>query len=295
MVWWPWAPLLGLETDARNSGSLAAVVAGLHFMAATCLYDGMLTYVEVNHSALLAEMTTSPTQRAAANAMSAIAAAAGSATSFLGYLAYGGDSPAAFRVVVVCVALVCVFVFEFAALGVDTYGGAPSTTTITPQPSAVAKPPPSGAPPALRVAPDRSSSDASSGSTSGTRSYWTFLRQLAASRSFLAFVVLATAQTFDCTFEKNFYVPFMDTLTADGGSGGEDGADTHTISRSTRGAFISASFLLPHLLTVAWTPLIRRRGLHATLTLVFATRLVILAVAAAAGRASPLAVMVVRC
>ena len=37
---------------------------GLHFTLSLCFYDGMLSYVEVNHNALLAEMTVSEGVRA---------------------------------------------------------------------------------------------------------------------------------------------------------------------------------------------------------------------------------------
>ncbi len=40
---------------------------GLHFALSLCFYDGMLSYVEVNHSALLAEICTSSHGRATCN------------------------------------------------------------------------------------------------------------------------------------------------------------------------------------------------------------------------------------
>jgi len=40
---------------------------GLHFALSLCMYDGMLSYVEVNHSALLAEICTSSSGRATCN------------------------------------------------------------------------------------------------------------------------------------------------------------------------------------------------------------------------------------
>jgi len=42
----------------------SSALLGLHFVFSLCFYDGMLSYVEVNHNALLAEMTVSEAERA---------------------------------------------------------------------------------------------------------------------------------------------------------------------------------------------------------------------------------------
>ena len=39
-------------------------LAGLNFTFNLCLYDGMLTFVEVNHHALLAEISVDSSERA---------------------------------------------------------------------------------------------------------------------------------------------------------------------------------------------------------------------------------------
>ena len=47
--------------------SAPSVLKGLHFTVSLCFYDGLLSYVEVNHSALLAEICTSSKGRATCN------------------------------------------------------------------------------------------------------------------------------------------------------------------------------------------------------------------------------------
>ena len=49
------------------SSSAPDVWKGAHFALSLCFYDGMLSYVEVNHSALLAEICTSSRGRATCN------------------------------------------------------------------------------------------------------------------------------------------------------------------------------------------------------------------------------------
>lgn len=81
------------------SGNAAAAAAGLHFLAAISVYDAALTFVEVNHSALLAELYPAhrgtpqggEAQRARANAFAGIAAALGSLSSFPAHVAWEAD------------------------------------------------------------------------------------------------------------------------------------------------------------------------------------------------------------
>jgi len=257
-LWWPWAA--PPEHDNAPLSTASAIAAGLHFTLAICAYDGMLTYVEVNHGAILAEATHDDAERARANAVAGIMAAVGSTSSFLGYLTYG--NLLAFRFVVLCVALLCVAVFEAAAHGLA--GGAEGALHTRDVDDAVKR---ARAPPA-------------------TGTFWTFLRTLASSRNFFVFVGVSALQSFDCTLGKTFFVPFMNLLAPDAGVSTAPAPDTTagrvpnaSVGVGARGLTIWLSFLIPHVLTVVWTPLIARRGLHSTLTLVFGLRLATLAAA----------------
>ena len=127
VVWFPWG-----ESE---------LMQGLHFASALCFYDGMLTYVkhalvwkkrpkrtdvhafsyvEVNHAALLADITVDSHERAEYNMYSAFCAAFGSLSSFFGHLCWGDAGGAAhpmatFRVFCVVVAAISCVCFEFTA------------------------------------------------------------------------------------------------------------------------------------------------------------------------------------
>lgn len=73
-----------------------------------------------------------------------------------------------------------------------------------------------------------------------------------------------------------------DSSSALGGGGGVSFLH-QPVPASFRGAAISLSFLLPHFITIAITPLISRRGLHWTLSKVFQARLVLIVVAVVVG------------
>ena len=60
----------------------SSTLAGLHFVTSLCFYDGMLTYVEVNHSALLAEISSSESVRQMQTCMLPFALGIGSLSAF---------------------------------------------------------------------------------------------------------------------------------------------------------------------------------------------------------------------
>jgi hypothetical protein len=67
-------------------GWSSSVLDGLHFTLILCAYDGLLTYVELNHGALLADLSSSVTDRTLLNQASAVGAILGSLSSFFGHL-----------------------------------------------------------------------------------------------------------------------------------------------------------------------------------------------------------------
>jgi hypothetical protein len=360
IIWWPWgvwshSPNPGADATTEGLWSPQSILAALHFVVALCFYDGMLSYVEVNHSALLAEMTDRPEERARANMYAGIAAALGSGTSFIAYVMYDTADLTHFRVLVLVVAIACLLIFEFAAWGIDSTANARS---------------PAHASHSVKQEDDMDVTENADDVVPRTKAekpigYMQFAFQLVRSRSFLAFVVLASLQSFDCAFEKNFYAPFMDVLTFNpsyhtirstsgssrvlsgqlvNGGGGvthgwstrsdaadavrlrsnlqhqqqvwlkwkagqldtgtavanpggtashENAVEEHQRTKSMRGMFISASFILPHVLTIMWTPLIKSQGLYFTLKLIFSVRLLVLIAASSVGRESSAAVLVV--
>jgi hypothetical protein len=383
LVWWPWPgeggggePPADDATYYDGAGGLssfspAALATGAHFTLSLLLYDSALTYVEVNHGALLADMSHSGGERAGANAWAAGMAAAGSVTSLAAYATWdarGGHHQGAFRAFVTALAAACAVVFVWASHvlsqppplppvgeaadgssssedggsksradysvanggGAPANGSAPATADgdVIDMPPATPSSSDGGAAMTrhriTRPHDDSGGSEhnaaapqldgdvaagaasplvggAGTGGTGGLRGYLVLLRQLAGSPSFRAFTAVSVLQTFDCTFEKNFFVPFMDLLALGGGgggaaaaavgSGGEDDpspsgglAASPATATHLRGGVIALSFLLPHVLTIALTPLVRSRGVGAVLSLVLRSRLALLAAVWAASR-----------
>lgn len=114
ILWCP--PRTGLplndETSFTAAWNVDEILAALHFVCALCLYDGGLTFVELNHSSLLAEITLSPSDRAECNMWSAICAGFGALTSWFAYLTWNPSDPTGFRVMTVAVAVLAWGVFE---------------------------------------------------------------------------------------------------------------------------------------------------------------------------------------
>ncbi len=96
---------------------------GINFTLNLCVYDAMLTLVEVNHHALLAEISVDSRERARYNSWSSICAAVGSLTSWLGHCFWNKDDLRPFRTFALSVAFVCWGFFEGAArqLAVDPH------------------------------------------------------------------------------------------------------------------------------------------------------------------------------
>jgi hypothetical protein len=78
-AWFPWS------TSSR-------LWAALHFLLALCLYDGALTYLEVNHASLLADISVHPSTRAWCNSASSLFSMIGAACSFFAHMLYASSS-----------------------------------------------------------------------------------------------------------------------------------------------------------------------------------------------------------
>lgn len=135
LAWFPPSPppfVLAIKAGAAWSGS--------HYFVVIALYDAALSFVEVNHTALLAEMVDSrgmraEAVRARANAASAIGAALGAVSSLPAHFAWAKDCdsgsgaswPGPFRTFCVCLAVLAGAIFVAAASGLEAaaHAGAP--------------------------------------------------------------------------------------------------------------------------------------------------------------------------
>lgn len=152
LIWWPWSKVLydvpndytsssrrssttpedyggtttsgGYDTPSSSYHTLSSftwfhILAGIHFTLTTCLYDSALTYVELNHSALLSEAITDESTRAKANAYGAIFASFGTLTSFLAHSTWNMYNLTMYRMFVLGLTVISILLFHIAARGLE--------------------------------------------------------------------------------------------------------------------------------------------------------------------------------
>ena len=350
LTWYPWPSAWGgsqgLESGECTTGSSspthlfasagmalgatpadmapARIWSGLHFLLSLCLYDGLLTLVEVNHGALLAEVTRTPGDRAKANMWSAICAAAGSLTSWIAHITWSSDDLRAFRTLCLAVAASSAVIFWLSAAGMDAgmepvpkgilrntdgedmgpprneiseavasvsgLGNKPSLEAVVVKGDIISKSTPKVGATAIVLA---RASDRGEGRDSDCNSDSKNTRE-AVQPTPIAFVsqlirhrnfLLFVWVSVIQVFDCTFEKHFFAPFMDALASGG--------VGAGVRGAVVSASFLLPHVATVLVTPLIRSEGLHWVLAKVFRLRLGLLGAALLATAAATASVALV--
>lgn len=286
LVWFPWG---GPEASP--------LLTGLNWMANLCLYDSMLTLVEVNHSALLAELTTDSRERAYLNSCSSVCAALGSLSSLAGHMFWfkrGGDM-GPFRAFAAAVALGSFGCFQFAAFYLRSinagkaHDGGKYRFHVETERQALAID--EAARPGKGRSAQRSGRSGMGASVDGgavgggwrdgdpragsppsseKRRFLDFIWALGRQTNFVVFAGVAAVQTFDCALGKNFFVFFLDCLVGD------------ALSPQAHGAVLTASFLLPWLAAAALSSVLERTNatLASLLGAVWLARLALLATCA---------------
>ena len=262
LVWWPWS-------YAEESVWLST----LNFAFVLCFYDGMLTLVELNHGALLADITYDSNKRAKYNMYSAFCAALGSFTSFFGHMFWDKTDLASFRTFALVLAFVSWACFEFTAyyLADRTRGNYGKHTALR-EPDFVG-----GVGRGTGQGGDVGTNPGSSASGGGNRKNASatekgramsrpaeFARQVGQHANLKVFLGMFALQQFDCAFGKNFFPIFLEKLVGD------------SLSPSVRSITLSASFILPWVSTLWLTRFVRSRGLHAAVAAVLNTRVCLL-------------------
>jgi len=233
---WAWALAFALVFIPLFPEHSDPWIAGFQFTFALCLYDGFLTLVEVNHSALLADISTSSSERARLNAYSAVGAGIGSLSSVLGHAFWTRslNDLIGFQRMTIAVALFCGTVIHGACLGMKTE---------------------------THVASSKDKDEANWSPHGKSLSVLDFLSQLRTNKNFILFQAFYLIQTFDCTFEKNHFGMFLDVLSGD------------ACSPPVLGMIISLSFILPWVGTIFLTPSVQRFGIASVVRLILLARI----------------------
>mmetsp|Transcript_9139 Transcript_9139/g.17233 ORF Transcript_9139/g.17233 Transcript_9139/m.17233 type:complete len:411 (-) Transcript_9139:615-1847(-) len=223
----------------------------LHFSFVLCFYDSMLTLVEVNHSALLADISSSGAERAKMNAYSAVCAGIGSLSSFFGHWWWSRTDLGWFRLMAFVVSVFCAFVFHISCNGLARGNAFKRVLYPRAMGTSCSGCGPGGAP---GVLPQEQVADKQGRSVSG------FLRQLLEQRNFWIFQMVYFIQAFDCTFEKNHFSIFLDSLAGE------------VYSSWFLGCVITASFIIPWVVAVVLTPVIQQYGVYSVVQSILLSR-----------------------
>lgn len=253
VFWWPFDPTTATEMQT-----------GLYCIFALCFYDGMLTFVELNHSALLADMTASSQERARANMYSAMCAAVGSASSFFAHTFWTPEDLAPFHNFCCILGLIACAAFWFTSKYIDTAfikrrareAAAKREDKSQHSMDGVGK----------KAERDKECDRFEHFDPSPDVGFSSFLGQLYLHQNFKLFCVFYTLQVFDCTFEKNFLATFLRHFAGT------------SLSIQSQSTIISMSFVLPWITTIFVTPIVERSGVYATIMNILIVRILISAI-----------------
>ncbi|KAM3843303.1 LOW QUALITY PROTEIN: transmembrane protein 180-like [Diretmus argenteus] len=217
---------------------------GLQFLVCLCLYDGFLTMVDLNHSALLADLAVSASDRTRLNFHCSVFSALGSFSVFLSYSFWDKEDFFSFR-------LFCVVLAAFSMLGFILV-----SRLLQRRFENEAR---------LRQEEALLLKELSVGHAPFTQqekpvTIREYLRQLSKHRNFMWFVSMNLVQVFHCHFNNNFFPLFLEHLLSD------------SISASTGSILLGISYIAPHL-NMYFLTLCQRYGVYEVIRWLFMLKL----------------------
>ena len=93
----------------------------LQFVICLCIYDAFLTMIDLNHSALLADLAFSEKERTCLNGYSSVFAAFGSLSVFMSYYFWDKDNIITFQTFCICLAAFSFFGFLASTFALRSY------------------------------------------------------------------------------------------------------------------------------------------------------------------------------
>jgi len=223
LPWFEWFP-------SDNS-----VFLGLQFVISLFFFDALLTWVLLNHSALLADITSNNHLRTLCTMFSAMASIMGSVSVFLSYLFFEQENLTKFRIFCVVIAITASCGFTYTARNI------PSVSMDSERDDEDMPPPDS---------PKKSLSVKS------------FLRQLMRHTNFWCFVGTNFLQVLLVTFFANFFTIFLDYFS--------EASPSFVMSSSFfRSILVACSVLFPSIATILMAPLVDKFGYYQVIKFTF--------------------------
>ncbi|EGD82315.1 hypothetical protein PTSG_02982 [Salpingoeca rosetta] len=240
------------------------------------LYDTFLTWVELNYSALMADLTVDSKERSDLTAWRSICSLIGCASVFLSFVVWDVHDLTNFRWLATVLAAFSgtAFVLGGAVLrGVVSQSAraASSTSSFTYDEHDNI---------AAHISQPSSSSSSSSLSSSSSswsvsvRRWWRDFRRLVSGHNFAWFSLLHFLQVFNCHFNSNFFPLALAVLLGD------------HLSPLHQSLLLGLSFTLPHINNVLFSSLVKQHGTYAVIAVLLGTKLVLSGGVAAAGLSS---------
>ncbi|XP_014667032.1 PREDICTED: transmembrane protein 180-like [Priapulus caudatus] len=229
---------------------------GLQFVVCLCLYDGFLTVMDLQHSALLADLALSLSARARLNFYSSACSAIGATSVFLSYAFWNRERFMSFQVY-------CTMLTLFSIVGYLV-----STTVLMRHYRSQQ----------LHLGRDQhksqvvNSEDCDRKSSARFHQLKTYARQVASHKNFLVFAVMNLIQVFHCHFNSNFFPLFLEILLG------------NAVSPLTASLLLGLSFVAPHINNLYFLSLCKVYGAYRVVHFLFLVKLMLSLVIYLVGR-----------
>ncbi|XP_067930670.1 transmembrane protein 180-like isoform X2 [Watersipora subatra] len=207
----------------------------VQFAICLCLYDTFLSLIDLQQSALLADLSITVQARANMTSYEAAFSAAGSISVFLSYQVWDRGNLIPFQTLCILLAVISAIGFYVISTFLQSFISIPGHNTNY-----------------------ISNKD---GVVPHNLSLKVYIRQLLAQKNFLRFTLINAIQVFHCHFNSNFLAVFMEVLIADHKHYGT--------------FLIGISFVIPHLNNILFLRLCKHYGIYSVIRLLFAAKMVL--------------------
>ena len=209
---------------------------GFQFSLALCLYDGFLTMVDLNHQALLADLTVKANDRVTLNLFCSVFSAAGSFSVFVAFALWENEDISNFQIFCVTLSIIVCIGFHICCKSMDYhYKSFPK-----------------------QMLDESSKNRDQDSSIIAARTY---IHQIFRHKNFLVFTMMNLLQVFHCHFNSNFFPLFIQYLLG------------HTLTSSGGAMLLGLSFLAPHINNLYFLQLCKRYGSYIVIRTLFFIKL----------------------
>lgn len=216
----------------------------VQFVICLCIYDAFLTMIDLNHSALLADLALSEKERTRLNAYSSLFSAIGSISVFVSYYFWDKENTVTFQTFCICLAIFSLFGFVVSTFALRRYFENTSRSSLLAH----------GVEKREVVRVERSSS---------SLLLKNYVKQLLRHKNFWWFTAMNLIQVFHCHFNSNFFPLFLDKLLG------------HTLSPKSAAFLLGLSFVVPHVNNLYFLTLCRRYGVYLVIKWLFYIKLIL--------------------